>query len=268
MVAGVAHEINNPINFIHGNLTHLHYYAQDLLKLVQLYQKYYPYPIAEIQASIEEMDLDFITLDLPKLLSSMKMGADRIAEIVMSLRNFSRLDEAEMKQVDIHEGIDNTLLILAHRLKSQRPNCPDIQVTKDYGNLPQVPCYPAQLNQVFMNILVNAIDAIDEYNKERSLEDINNNPSTIRISTQVNDNNQVIIRIVDNGAGVSEEVSRRIFEPFFTTKPIGQGTGLGLSISYQIVVEKHAGRLECISVPNQGTEFLITIPIASFPHSL
>jgi PAS domain S-box-containing protein len=262
LVAGVAHEINNPVNFIYGNLTHAHDYAKDLLNLVQLYQEYYPDPAPEIQAAVQEIDLDFLEEDLPKMLSSMKMGADRIRNIVLSLRNFSRLDEAEMKWVDIHSGLDNTLLILSQRMKAKQPEYPGIQVIKDYGNLPLVECNAGQLNQVFMNILTNAIDAIDEYNKERSLEDIKNHPGTIWICTEVlAECNEAIIVIGDNGPGMTPEVCHRLFDPFFTTKPVGQGTGLGMSISYQIVVEKHGGQLQCISAPGQGATFLIQIPI-------
>ena len=260
LVAGVAHEINNPVNFIYGNLSHVNQDVQDLLNLVKLYQDYYPHPTPEIQASIEAIDLDFIQGDLPKILSSMKVGTDRIRQIVLSLLIFSRADRADMIQVDIHEGLDSTLLILAHRLKA-KPNSPAIQVIKEYGNLPMLPCYAGQLNQVFMNILTNAIDAIEEDNKKRSLEDIKNNPSTIQIRTKVNDTNQVMIQIVDNGIGMSEEVKGRLFDLFFTTKPVGSGTGLGMSISYQIVVEKHGGELRCVSAPGQGTAFLIYLPI-------
>jgi signal transduction histidine kinase len=210
---------------------------------------------------MEEIDLDFIREDLPKILSSMKIGADRIREIVLSLRNFSRLDEAEMKEVDIHEGLNNTLLILAHRLKAKQPEHPSIQVVRDYGNLPPVHCYAGQLNQVFMNILTNAIEAIEDYNKTRSPEELKKKPNTIWICTDVVDNNHVIILLGDNGPGMTEEVRNKLFDPFFTTKPVGSGTGLGMSISYQIVVEKHKGQLECISAPDQGTTFLIQIPI-------
>ena len=260
LVAGVAHEINNPVNFIYGNLAHANQYVEDLLNLIQLYQEYYPHPESEILASTEAIELDFIKEDLPKILSSMKIGADRIRQIVLSLRNFSRLDEAEMKQVDIHEGLNNTLLILAHRLKAKQPGCPDIKVIKEYGNLPEVQCYPGQLNQVFMNILTNAIEAIDDYNKERSLEELKNKPGIIQIRTEVNDANQVLIRIIDNGPGMTEEVYHRLFDPFFTTKPVGSGTGLGMSISYKIIVEKHGGQLQCFSAPGQGAEFLIYLP--------
>lgn len=185
LVAGVAHEINNPINFIYGNLTHAHQYTEDLINLIQLYQQHYPIPVTAIKASIDVIDLDFLKEDFPKIISSMKMGADRIREIVLLLRNFSRLDESEMKQVDIHEGINNTLLILDHRLKPKTTECSEIKVIKDYGKLPAVQCYAGQLNQVFMNILTNAIDAIDEYNKERSLAEIKNHPSTIWICTEI-----------------------------------------------------------------------------------
>ncbi|HBB31636.1 MAG TPA: hypothetical protein DDZ80_15800 [Cyanobacteria bacterium UBA8803] len=284
IVAGVAHEINNPVGFIYTNIQPAMEYAQDLLKLLQLYTKYYPNPCVEITEQQEDIDLDFIAEDFPKLLFSMKMGAERIRQIVLSLRNFSRLDESESKWVDIHEGIDNTLLIIQHRLKEQLHR-PEIQVIKEYGQLPQVHCYPAQLNQVFMNILCNAIDALDMGHREweirngkwnmengsqektfandtHSLLPITHYPfPTIRIRTEVDASQNVIIRIADNGHGIEEEVQKQAFNPFFTTKPIGQGTGLGLSISYQIVVEKHSGRLQCISAPCQGTEFLISIPV-------
>ncbi|WP_318528474.1 sensor histidine kinase [Plectonema radiosum] len=259
MVAGVAHEINNPVAFIYGNLTYANEYALDLLELVQLYQKYYPQPPADIQSTIEAIELDFIQEDLPKIFASMKIGADRIKQIVLSLRNFSRLDEATMKRVDIHEGIDNTLLLLQYRLKT-RPEHSTIQIIKQYSNLPEVQCYVGQLNQVFMNILTNAIDAIDELHKLSSLEDIQNNSSTIHIRTQVLDGNQVMIRIADSGCGMTQEIKSKIFDPFFTTKVVGSGTGLGMSISYQII-HKHNGHLKFISTPLQGTEFFIQIPI-------
>jgi PAS domain S-box-containing protein len=238
LVAGVAHEINNPINFIYGNLTHAHQYTEELLNIIQLYQQYYPNPVTAIKASADVIDLDFLKEDFPKIIGSMKMGAERIREIVLLLRNFSRLDESEMKQVDIHEGINNTLLILAHRLKAKSTEYSEIKVIKDYGKLPLVHCYAGQLNQVFMNILTNAIDAIDEYNKERSLSEIKNHPSTIWICTEILDENQVIILIGDNGPGMNEQVRSKLFDPFFTTKPVGSGTGLGMSISYKIIGEK------------------------------
>jgi len=259
LVAGVAHEINNPVNFIYGNLTHAYQYTQDLLHLLNLYGKYTSSPPQEIQEQIEAIDLDFLIGDLPKLLTSMKLGADRIREIIQSLRTFSRLDEAEMKPMDIHAGIDSTLLILHSRLKASGNN-PGIHLVKDYGNLPLVECYGAQLNQVFMNLLANAIDALEEYNKERSPEEVLFCPSTIWIQTEVVDNDFVAIRITDSGSGMAEPVQSQLFDPFFTTKPAEKGTGLGLSISHEIV-SKHKGEIMCSSAPGKGTEFMIKIPI-------
>ena len=263
MVAGVAHEINNPVNFIYGNLTYCEQYMKDILDLLRLYQKHYPEPGEEILDKSEEIDIDFVVPDLLKILSSMEMGAERIRNIVLSLRNFARHDEAEMKPVDIHEGIDSTLLILQSRLKSNGL-IPGIELIKDYGDLPKVECYPGQLNQVFMNILGNAIDSLENQPA----------PKTIEISTAVVGRDSdaaesgksigqlALIRIRDSGPGLTEKAKCRLFDPFFTTKPVGKGTGLGLSISYQIVVEKHGGSLKCISEPGQGAEFRIEIPLA------
>ncbi len=260
IVAGVSHEINNPINFIYGNLYYTHDYIQDLLTLLQLYQQEYPEPSATIQNQLEEIDFEFLVEDLPKMLSSMRGGADRIRDIVQSLRNFSRLDEAEMKPVNLHEGIDNTLVILSSRLKL------GIEVIKEYGELPLVECYPAQLNQVFMNLLCNAIDALEELKVQASnlqpVTQTNLQPAVlcIQIRTELLDPNRVLIRISDNGSGIPAAIKDRIFDPFFTTKQPGKGTGLGLAVSYQII-NQHQGKIEVISAPNQGAEFVITLPV-------
>ncbi|MGB3208497.1 MAG: PAS domain S-box protein [Crinalium sp.] len=264
MVAGVAHEINNPVNFIYGNLTHVHKYTENLINLINLYQQHYPNPVPEIETEAEAIELDFLAEDLPKTLNSMKVGTERIRKIILSLRNFSRLDEADMKAVDIHEGIESTLMILQNQLKA-KAGYPEIQLIKEYGNLPLVECYAGQLNQVFMNILANAIDALDQYNNERSHLEVRANPSKITIQTETTENNyRAQIKIKDNGIGMPENVVQRIFDPFFTTKVVGKGTGLGLSISYQIIVEKHHGELKCFSEPGKGTEFWIEIPVKYF----
>ncbi len=378
LLAGVAHEINNPVNFVCGNLIPASQYAEDLLNLLKLYQKHYPEPMPEVQKEAEAIDLDFLIEDFPKTLSSMQVGADRIRQIVQSLRNFSRLDEGEMKPIDLHQGLDSTLLIIQNRLKPKGDK-PGITVIKEYGDLPPVECYAGLLNQVFMNLLCNAIDALEEGNQKRGVtsccEDLwvaskhhkreastaqtlvsypplggseanrekrtaegnrvqrfapenstanpeelallpaidslplgfgksaaklSSNPtsssygaasltptehlegreslianmpqprSIIRIRTEIIEDDspaggtstrRVVVRIIDNGSGMPEEVRARVFDPFFTTKPIGKGTGLGLAISYQIVVEKHGGHLRCISAPNQGTEFRMELPI-------
>ncbi len=305
MVAGVAHEINNPVNFIHGNLKHIGQYAQDLLGLVQCYQRDYPEPTPAVADERAAIDLDFLTSDLPKVLGSMRVGTDRIREIVLSLRNFSRLDEADYKTVDIHSGIDSTLLLLEHRLRAKSRGC-RVQVTKNYGDLPLVQCYPGQLNQVLMNLLANAIDALDDklqsgaacsVTPDRTThrepgppsELIDRHPTAqrtaahcraseelsplsqafsplIQIHTEATDRT-VVIRIKDNGCGIPEAVKAKLFDPFFTTKPVGKGTGLGLSISYQIVVERHHGKMTCQAEPGQSTEFMIEIPIQQPPNN-
>lgn len=256
LVAGVAHEINNPISFIYGNITYVTEHAENLLKLLRLYQKQYPKTTGEIQKQVAALDLDFISDDFPKILTSMKIGADRISQLVLSLRSFSRLNETGMKAVDIHEGIDSTLLILQHRLQPET-NSFVIEVVKQYGELPPVVCYAAQINQVFMNILNNAIDALENSATSGKIID---NPK-IWIRTEVIEENTILIWIADNGCGIPETMRSRIFEPFFTTKQPGQGTGLGLSISYQIIVEKHGGNIKCISEAGNGCEFWIEIPI-------
>lgn len=251
MIAGVAHEINNPLNFIYNNLEYANNYTQDLLKLVRLYQQQYSNPTAVIQDQTEAIDLDFLVEDLPKTLSSMEMGAERMRQLVLSLRNFSRVDEAEVKLVNLHEGIESTLLILNHQLKQR------IEVVKQYGDLPLVECYPAQLNQVFMNILQNAIDALQDAGEQPHKQ--------IVIKTETVAANQIQVRIQDNGPGMPSEIKDKIFDPFFTTKAVGKGTGLGLSICFQII-NKHQGQMEVIAQPNQGTEFAIALPIQQ-PHS-
>jgi GAF domain-containing protein len=260
LVSGVAHEINNPISFIYGNLQHASEYTQQLLHCLQLYRRHYPIPVAEIQHYLEETELEYLFEDIKNIFQSMQAGTDRIREIVLSLRNFSRLDEAELKKVNVHEGIDSTLMILQNRLQPS-PDSHQIQVIRDYDKLPLVECYSGQLNQVFMNILVNAIDALEERKQKLTPEEIEAKPCTITISTTVIDNNWVAISIADNGLGITKEVISQLFNPFFTTKPVGKGTGLGLSISYQIVTDKHGGKLYCQSAPGQGAEFVVEIPI-------
>ncbi|WP_448266234.1 PAS domain S-box protein [Nostoc sp. DSM 114159] len=292
LVAGIAHEINNPVNFIYGNISHASEYTKDLLQLVELYQQSYCLPTPEIDRQINTIDLEFLKQDLPKILESMKMGSERIRQIVLSLRNFSRLDEDGTKAVDIHEGMDSTLLLLQNRLKA-KPGHPEIQVIRDYGNLPPVVCHAGQMNQVFMNVLTNAIDALEEsYSVGRRSAYINSHtpqkgvcvasPRVAPISLANNteqmtfpqiyirsliQKDYVIISIADNGPGMSEEVRKRLFDPFFTTKPVGKGTGMGLSISYQIVVQKHGGKIHCISAPGEGAEFVVMIPLKQEPST-
>jgi signal transduction histidine kinase len=267
LIAGVAHEINNPVNFIYGNLSHASQYSQDLIGLIECYQKHYPDPHPEVRAEIEAVDLDFLVEDLPKIIASMQVGAERIRQIVLTLRNFSRLDEAQMKAVNLHEGIESTLLILHNRLKGKNGR-PAIEIVKNFDCLPNVECYASQMNQVFMNILSNAIDALEYHPQE--LRKISITTQSVRGSRSPANGDRpgsfdgvrsILIRIADNGPGMSPEVKNRLFDPFFTTKPVGKGTGLGLSISYQIVVEKHGGTIQCVSQPGEGTEFWIEIPV-------
>lgn len=260
LVAGVAHEINNPVNFIHGNLNHVQDHIHGVLDFISLYQKSYPEPSHEIKNMGNELDIEFIKTDLPKILESMKMGTDRIRQIVLSLRNFTRIDEAEFKAVNVHEGIESTLLILQHRLKKKLER-PAIEVIRDYGNLPPVECYPGQLNQVFMNVLANAIDALEEASTKKTFQEMTECPNQISVQTFAVEPHWIKIVISDNGLGMPDSISNRIFEPFFTTKTLGKGTGMGMPISYQIINGKHCGKLECFSRLNQGTEFVIQIPI-------
>jgi signal transduction histidine kinase len=260
MVAGIAHEINNPINFVHGNLKHVNQYASDLLELIGLYQKCYPDPDPDIQTQVEAVDLNFIQTDLPRILDSMKLGSSRIRDIILALRTFARLDEADIKSVDVHQSIESTLMILGHRLKANADRS-EIDVIKDYGELPLVECYAGLLNQVFMNLLTNALDALDAKARTQGYQGIGDETAQITITTKTLGSEWVQLIISDNGSGMSSDIRKHIFEPFFTTKAVGQGTGMGLSTSYQIITERHNGRLDCLSVPDQGTEFVIQLPI-------
>jgi signal transduction histidine kinase len=257
LVGGVAHEINNPVTFIDGNITYAKQYTEDLLNLVELYQEHFPNPPVEIDSELEAIELDFLKEDIFKIYQSMQLGTSRIRDIVLSLRNFSRLGEADFKRVDIHEGINSTLMILQNRLKL-KADSKEIAIIKEYNQLPLVECYPSQLNQALVNILANAIDAIEK--------EIDNNQNQInpqiRISTELSDSNYAVIKISDNGCGMTEEVHSKIFDPFFTTKPVGDGTGLGLSITYKII-SKHNGKLSCNSELGKGAEFIIKIPVHS-----
>ena len=259
MTAGIAHEINNPINFIYGNLRPARSYFQDFIDLLAHYQACYPNPPLELQEHLEGIDVSFMIKDTFKLLGSLEVGADRIRRIVLSLRNFSRLDEADIKSINIHEGLDSTLLILQHKLRGA-VNSEPIEVIKRYSAAFEVECYPSQLNQVFMNILANAIDAIEENRSRLSEPAAKLSSPAIEICTELTTDRQVIIQIADNGPGIPEAIRAKLFDPFFTTKAVGQGTGLGLSISHQIVVEKHGGQIQCLSELGKGTRFLIKIP--------
>lgn len=258
LVAGIAHEINNPINFIHGNVKYINSYTQALLTVIQQYQQYYPDPHAEIAVLIADYDVAYIATDLPNVLASIRTGTERIRQIVLSLRNFSRLDEAAVKAINLHEGVDSALLLLQLRLKA-KPDCPAIEVVKDYGDLPLVECYVGQMNQVLMNLLVNAIDALEEAASRRNASDVSPCSPMIQICTRLKQD-WVQISIQDNGLGVSDGVQPKMFDPLFTTKPVGKGTGLGLSISYQIIVERHHGRLNYVTTPGGGATFIIEIP--------
>ena len=261
LVAGVAHEINNPVNFIFGNLNVAQEYTQNILDLLQIYQQELPNPTTVIAEFTEEIDLDFITSDFFKVIGSMSSGIERIKGIVDALKDFSRLDQSERKVVNIHDGLDSTLKLLQHRFKSPG-DLEDIQIVKEYGNLPEIECYPKQLNQVFMNIITNALDALEEKLKQENTAQ-QNLKVTIGTKFICEEENWINILISDNGVGIEESVQSKIFDPFFTTKDVGQGTGLGLSISYQNIVEKHGGRLRCLSTPGKGTMFVIEIPLGN-----
>lgn len=260
LVAGVAHEINNPVGFLGGNITPALDYIKDLFGLLDLYQQKYPQLDPDIQAEIENIDLEYIREDLPKLVGSMREGIKRIKDISTSLRTFSRADSDRPIPCNIHDGIDSTIMILKHRLKANSTR-PEIEVTKEYGDLPQVECFAGQLNQVFMNIMANAIDALEELNQGRSFKDVTANPNRITIRTSRSDSQQVKIQIADNGAGMTEEIREHIFDHLFTTKGVGKGTGLGLAIAHQIVEEKHGGAIAVKSSQGEGTEFSILLPL-------
>jgi signal transduction histidine kinase len=255
IVAGVAHEINNPLNFIHGNIDYVNDCIDNLIGFVNFSQEYSPNITKENTDFLDNINFDFVKVDVPRVMSSIKFGTNRIREIVLTLRNFSRLDESDFKSVDLHEGINSTLLILQSRLQA-KSDYPAIKVVKNYANLPKVACYAAELNQVFMNILINAIQALDNSNYQETKTE-----GVISISTQLLNSDKVSISIQDNGPGIAPDIKPKIFDPFFTTKPVGKGIGLGLSISYQIVVDKHNGEIECFSIPGIGTEFLIKLPL-------
>ncbi|MEL6555604.1 MAG: ATP-binding protein [Cyanobacteria bacterium J06621_11] len=259
LVAGVAHEINNPVGFLQGNIQPAQSYVQDLLRLIDLYQEKVPNPDADIEDEIEEIDLEFVREDLPNIINSMNAGVDRIRTISDSLRIFSRQDQDHKTAFDLHEGIDSTLLILKHRTKANEQR-PEVEVIKNYGELPEVQCFPGQLNQVFMNVLANDIDAFDEANRGKTFKEIQADPNIITITTLMVDE-QVQVRIQDNACGMKPETIERIFEQGFTTKDVGKGTGLGMAIAHQIITEKHSGSIECSSEIDKGTIFTITFPI-------
>ncbi|MEC4802648.1 MAG: ATP-binding protein [Jaaginema sp. PMC 1079.18] len=258
MVTGITHEIKNPVNFVFGNLTHVKDDIEDLFYLLKLYQNHYPHPTPEIADEIEAIDLNFLQRDLPKLLNSMTRGVERIRDIILSLRNFSRLDETSIKVANIHDGLETTLMILHNRLKP-KPDYPGITVIKEYSQLPEIECYPGELNQVFMNLITNAIDALEETWDRYQAQSQDFKP-VLRLQTRHRDSDWITIHIIDNGWGIPEDKQPYLFDPFFTTKPVGKGTGLGLSIGYQIVVEHHQGFLTCHSRLGEGTEFTIEIP--------
>lgn len=262
LVAGIAHEINNPVGFIAGNLSPAYDYATDLIELVQLYQQHYPDPVTEVQKKVIEIDFDYVREDFPQLIQSLKAGIDRITEISRSMRTFSRSDRARRETFDLHEGLESTLLILKHRLKANNSR-PEIAVVKNYGDLPAISGFPGQLNQVFMNLLANSIDALDESNTNKSYDEIAACPNQIAIATYLDSTtSQIIVEISDNGIGMTPETQQKVFEHLFTTKPIGKGTGLGLTIARQAVVESHRGEIAVTSIPGEGTTFYLKLPLA------
>lgn len=261
LLAGVAHEINNPVAFINTNLIYLESYINNLVHHLQAYKQEYPHPTPKIQEEAEVIELDYLLEDLPQLISSMKDGADRLSSLSNSLRSFSRSDPKSQIEFNIHEGLDSTLVIFKHRFKANAKR-PAIEIIKEYGELPKLMCYPGQLNQVFMNLIANAIDALEESNKGHTFDEIQKRPNKILIRTEVNyKNTHAFVYIKDNGSGMNEEVKKQIFDYLFTTKPVGAGTGIGLSISRQIIEEKHQGTIKCISAPGEGACFIIELPL-------
>ncbi|RUT05130.1 hypothetical protein DSM106972_039510 [Dulcicalothrix desertica PCC 7102] len=260
LVAGVAHEINNPVGCISGNINHTEAYSKDLFQIINIYQQACPLLPQHLQQELEALDLEFLHEDLPKTIHSIQLSTQRIKEISNSLRTFSRADSDHPILCNIHESIDSTILILKHRLKATE-NRPEIQIIKNYGIIPQIECYAGQLNQVFMNLLANAIDALEESNTGRSFTEIATNPNCITITTNISDE-KLIISIQDNGKGITENIKTRIFDQLFTTKEVGKGTGLGLAIARQVIVEKHHGTINVHSTPKGGAEFTITIPLS------
>jgi signal transduction histidine kinase len=271
LVAGIAHEINNPVSFIYGNLEYASEYVQNLVKLVEVYQQEYPHPTKNIQKIKKEIELDFLTNDLQSLMDAMYRGAERIRSVVLALQNFARHDETSHKLVDIHHGIDSTLIMLGHRLGKTSDRNTEVKIVKEYDNLPLISCYAGELNQVFMHLLNNAVDALDDVaqnNRTKNKLKEKTFTPTIRITTHaIECGSTVRISIADNGMGIPEEVRKCIFDPFFTTKPVGKGSGLGLFISHQIIVQKHCGKILCNSTPTQGTEFILEIPIKKIPSN-
>ncbi|MEM9772487.1 MAG: ATP-binding protein [Cyanobacteria bacterium P01_D01_bin.73] len=265
MAAGLAHEINNPMTFINGNLRHIEHYSRDLLKVVHLYQQEYPQPNEVLQGAIAALELDFVQRDMPNMIASMQNGVQRVSDIVDSFQSFSRLNESHFKVVDVHDGLDAVLMILQSRIDSGVGES-GVEVIKSYGrNIPNIHCSPRQLNQVFLDILKNALDALEEADRNRGISNGVSKSSKLWIRTAMesegDSKNSVLISIADNGTGIFDDVKDKIFDPFFTTKPVGKGTGLGLSVSHQIVTEVHKGKLSCNSTPGKGTEFRVVLPV-------